>query len=108
MVTPSQIAEIVRILVARCAPEKVILFGSYALGTAQEGSDLDLAIVKKTDLPTFKRPIEFQKALREGGRRWLFPMDILVYTPEEMEAWKTNPYSLVHEISKTGKTLYES
>ena len=108
MVTKEQIAEIVRILAAECQPEKIILFGSYANGTAGEDSDLDLAIVKETDLPKHKRCIGFRKALRAGGRRWLFPMDIVVFTPEEMEAWKNNPYSLVHEILLTGKTLYES
>lgn len=108
MVTQQQIDEIVRILVHECQPEKIILFGSYAHGTANEDSDLDLAIVKETDLPKFKRPIEFQKALRSGGRKWFFPMDIVVYIPEEMEDWQTDPYSLVHEILVTGKTLYES
>ena len=108
MVTQAQITEIVQILTATCQPEKIILFGSYARGTAGEDSDLDLAIVKKTGLPKFKRPIEFQKALRADGRRWLFPMDIVVYTPGEMKAWKKDPYSLVHEIALTGKTLYES
>ncbi len=108
MVTQQQLDEIVRILVSECRPEKIILFGSYAKGSANEESDLDLAIVKKTDLPKFKRAIEFQKALRAGGRKWFFPMDILVYTPEEMEDWKNDQYSLVHEILNSGKTLYES
>ncbi len=108
MVTQAQISEIVRILTTTCQPEKIILFGSYARGTAGEDSDLDLAIVKKSDLPKHKRSAEYRKALRADGRRWLFPMDIVVYTPEEVEAWKSNPYSLVHEIALTGKTLYES
>lgn len=108
MVTQAQIDEIVGILVRKCQPEKIILFGSYAQGTAREDSDLDLAIVKETDLPGFKRPIEFQKALREGGRRWLFGMDILVFTPEELEAYKDSSASIVHEILQTGKMLYES
>ncbi|MBV6440000.1 MAG: nucleotidyltransferase domain-containing protein [Haliscomenobacteraceae bacterium CHB4] len=108
MVTPEQIAEIVHILSTRCNPEKIILFGSYAQGTANEESDLDLAIVKKTDLPKYQRSIEFLKALREGRRRWLFPMDIIVYTPEEIEMYRDNQYSLIHEIVLTGKVLYES
>lgn len=108
MVTQQQIDEIVRILVNECQPEKIILFGSYAQGTANEDSDLDLAIVKKTDLPPHKRSTEFRKALRSEGRRWLFGMDILVYTPEEIEAYRSSPYSFVHEIFSTGKTLYES
>ena len=108
MITKAQIEEIVQILVRECQPEQIILFGSYAFGNANEESDLDLAIVAKTHLPKFKRPVPFQKALRNGGRKWLFPMDILVFTPEEMEAWKSDSYSLIHEIVSTGKTLYES
>lgn len=108
MVTQAQIDEIVRILVSECRPEKIILFGSYAQGTAQEDSDLDLAIVKETDLPHHKRSREFRKALRADGRRWLFGMDILVYTPEEIEAYRNSQYSIIHEIISTGKTLYES
>ncbi len=108
MIAQNQIDEIVRIIVAECKPEKIFLFGSYAFGTAKEGSDLDLAIVKPSSLPRFKRGREIRSALRANGRRWLFPMDILVYTPEEMEAYKNDPYSIVHEILTTGKTLYES
>jgi predicted nucleotidyltransferase len=108
MVTQQQVDEIVRILISECQPEQIILFGSYAQGTATEDSDLDLAIVKKSDLPRFKRSAEFRRALRAGGRRWLFPMDIVVYTPEEIAAYQNDPYSLVHEIFLTGKTLYES
>lgn len=108
MVSQAQIDEIVRILVRECQPEKIILFGSYASGDANDESDLDLAIVKQSELSGFKRPIEFQKALRAGGRRWLFPMDILVFTPEEVKKYQDNPFSIVHEIFSTGKTLYES
>ncbi|MFN0035265.1 MAG: nucleotidyltransferase domain-containing protein [Saprospiraceae bacterium] len=107
MVTQDQIDEIVRIFVQKCQPEKIILFGSYAHGTANEDSDLDIAVVKKSELPRRKRSTEFRIALRENGQRWLFPMDVLVYTPEEMEAYKSDKYSLVHEILLTGKTLYD-
>lgn len=108
MITQNQIDDIVRILVNECHPEQIILFGSYALGTAKEDSDLDLAIVKSSDLPRFKRSALFRKALRADGRRWLFPMDIVVYTPEEINLYRNDPYSLVYEILQTGKTLYES
>jgi len=78
MVTSAQLNEIVQILVDECQPEKIILFGSYAQGMAIDDSDLDLAVVKKSDLPPHKRSAEFRKALRANGRRWFFGMDILV------------------------------
>ena len=108
MVTEEQIKEIIRILAKEAKPEKIILFGSYARGMANEESDLDIALIKESDLPRFKRSAEIRKILRANGRRWLFPMDILVFTPEEMEFYREDPYSLIHEILLTGKVLYES
>jgi uncharacterized protein len=107
MVTQHQINEIVQILVHDCQPDKIILFGSYANGNAKADSDLDLAIVKQTTLPKHKRSAEFRKALRSGGRRWFFGMDILVYTPEEIETELKQNYSFINEIFSTGKVLYE-
>jgi uncharacterized protein len=107
MVTNKQIIEITRILSNDDQVEKVILFGSYAHGTANENSDLDLAIIQNTDLSGFQRPIQFLKSLRQNHRRWLFAMDIIVYTPEEFEQNCSNQYHLAHEIALTGKTLYE-
>jgi uncharacterized protein len=107
MITSEQIAEIVRILSDSCNPEKIILFGSYAHGTAHSESDLDLAVIKKTELPYFQRPVELLKALRAGRRRWFFPMDIVVYTPEEFKQHQNNQYHLIHEIALTGKVIYE-
>ncbi len=36
-------------LVAGCQPQRVILFGSHAEGTADAESDIDLLIIKETD-----------------------------------------------------------
>ncbi|MDI1243818.1 MAG: nucleotidyltransferase domain-containing protein, partial [Rhodoferax sp.] len=47
MLSPEHIAQTTRRLVARAGhPAKVILFGSYARGDADDGSDLDLMIVE--------------------------------------------------------------
>lgn len=108
MVTQAQIDEVVKLLVAEFRPEKIVLFGSHADGSAKEDSDLDLALVKPSSLPMFKRGREVRSILRANGRRWMFPMDILVYTPEEVKLWGNDPYSMLHEIFKTGKILYES
>jgi predicted nucleotidyltransferase len=108
MISQNQIDEIVRLIVNGCKPEKIILFGSYADGSAKADSDLDLAIVKDSDLPRHKRGREIRSVIRSGGKRWAFPMDIVVYTPSEMVQYKNDQYSLIHEIINTGKVLYES
>ncbi len=63
-------------------PECVYLFGSWARGEADELSDLDVVLIKRTTPPFFER-------LREARR--LVPaalggVDLLVYTPEAYAA----------------------
>jgi uncharacterized protein len=107
MVSSKDLKEIVRILSDDENVEKILLFGSYAHGTANEDSDLDLAIITETEILGYQRQIKFLKALREGQRRWHFAMDIVVYTPEEFEIHRNNQYHLIHEIVMNGKILYE-
>lgn len=65
--------------------EKVILFGSAALGKMTKDSDIDLIILSKD----FKK-IDFLKRLEllsnaREKKAEIVPMDILGYTPEEFE-----------------------
>ena len=83
--------------------ERVILFGSYARGDAREHSDVDFMIVAESTLPRFKRSRELYKMLRPHP----FGMDIVVYTPEEIERGKRIPVSFVSSVLQEGKTLYE-
>ncbi len=71
----TQIAEKLK---SRCL--KAYLFGSTAKDTYHTESDVDLLIIKDTDLKFTKRNIEFSDLLD------IFPMiDIIVYTQEEFE-----------------------
>jgi predicted nucleotidyltransferase len=83
--------------------ERVILFGSYARGDAREHSDVDFMIVAESTLPRFKRSRELYKMLRPHP----FGMDIVVYTPEEIERGKRTPVSFVSSVLQEGKTLYD-
>ena len=48
MISPEMIEEVKNRLVSTYNPEKIYLFGSYAWGTPDEESDLDLLVVVKT------------------------------------------------------------
>ncbi len=65
-------------------PQKIILFGSYAYGTPQKGSDLDFLVVMDTDLKPYKQSAIIRQALDESFGV-LFPIDIIVRTPAEMQ-----------------------
>jgi len=103
MMAAQQLEEIIAQIIEVYQPEKIILFGSYANGTAKESSDLDLLLVKRTNEIPFDRVTKVRKSLRG----FLFPMDILVYTPEEIENFKGSKFSFVSQVLKSGKIIYE-
>jgi len=82
-------------------PERVVLFGSHATGSASRDSDLDLCVVLETDEDFFRRCVRVQNAIPRGP----FPVDVVAYTPEEMRANRDLPF--FRAILAQGVTLYE-
>jgi len=103
MIAKEQISEICLKIVQNIKPYKVILFGSYVTGNNNEDSDLDLIIVKDSDLPKHKRGLEIQR-LFYG---YLIPMDFKIYTPSEFNQELQNSYSFLNSAMKDSKLLYE-
>lgn len=103
MIDKAKINEIVLRIAHRFDPEQIILFGSYADGTPNKDSDLDLLIIQDTDLPRHKRSVDIRISLL--GIK--VPMDILVYTKSEFENEKNELYSFLNSAIKTSKILYE-
>ena len=102
MISNDNIKHVAKNMAIATNAEQVILFGSYARGNATEQSDVDLMIVAESDLPRFKRSRELYKLLRPHP----FAMDIVVYTPREIEKGKRTDVSFVSTVLKEGKTLY--
>lgn len=103
MIEENKINEIVNKIVLGYQPDKIILFGSYAVGNATEHSDLDLLVVKNSSDPRPHRSAQVRKML--FGMQ--VPIDILVYTPDEIDNSKEDKYSFIYQILSTGKTLYD-
>ena len=104
MLTPEEINQLVRRLVARLQPQKIIIFGSYAKGTATIQSDLDIFVIKETELPMGMRADELQPMLSQS----LIPVDVHIYTPEEEAEYGKEPFSFVDSILKSGKTVFRN
>jgi len=101
-VTEDLLQAVVRRMLAVGAPDKIVLFGSRARGDARADSDLDLLIIEASDLPRHKRSPRYLRALVG-----LFPAkDVVVWTPEEVEAWSEVPQAFVTMALREGKTLY--
>lgn len=103
MINSNKMSEIVNKIVYGYNPDKIILFGSYAKGNPNEDSDLDLFVIKDSDLSRPERAIQVRKLLYGS----MVPIDLIVYTPNEIKESKNNKHGLVYEVLKYGKTIYE-
>ena len=103
MLTPCEIETLVRRIVTRIRPDKVIVFGSYAKGTPTSRSDLDIFVIKETALPMASRANDLQPLISNI----LIGVDVHVYTPEEVEEYGKEAFSFVNSVLKSGKTVFE-
>lgn len=103
MISQEQIDDILKRVIQGIQPKKVILFGSYANGTANKDSDLDLLIVKNTTVPRYKRALQVRRHLR--GLK--IPIDLLVYTEDEIAKWGDVKSSFICQVMQEGKVLYK-
>ena len=99
----AELKEITHRLVEELKPEKIILFGSYAWGTPNEDSDLDLlVIISQSDESPTRRATKAYRCLRGLP----MPKDILVYTREEVEKSRKVHASLISQVLEEGKVIY--
>jgi predicted nucleotidyltransferase len=94
---------IVRRITGNMMPEKIILFGSWAVGAATADSDLDLLIVM--DVKESKRQAAIKIDLLLEGIP--LPTDVIVVTPRDIEKYHDWPGTIVSEAVRKGKILYE-
>jgi len=93
-----------RLVAAAASPCRVIVFGSYARGDADEDSDLDLLVVEKE----IGDPTGEYTRLREAIGNLGVGVDLLLYSEPEFEkrrGWWTTP---AYWAAQEGKLLHES
>jgi uncharacterized protein len=99
------LGQAVQAIVGLARPELIILFGSWAEGTAREDSDVDLLVVADyanrtaltADLYDALMPILLPRSL-----------DVLVYTPESWARGRELLGFITREADQRGVRLYEA
>jgi len=92
-------------------PDKIILFGSYAYGTPNEDSDIDLYVVTNDDFipKTWKEKMDiklkFSKTLRD--LKQYYDIDLITHTKKMHEKFLKLDSMFSKEILTKGQILYE-
>ena len=94
--------EIIRRIVGVAKPDGIVLFGSAARGEAGERSDLDLLVIKRGVL--HRRRLAQDIYVRLIGIP--VPVDVIVLTPEDIDALKDSIGTIVPSALKEGIEIY--
>jgi predicted nucleotidyltransferase len=100
--TLEEIARLAAGPLAAAGAERAVVFGSWARGTADGFSDLDLAVVLSTALPFLERG----GLLGELVRALPIGVDLLVYTPEEFKRGMETRRGVFDAVAREGVTIY--
>jgi predicted nucleotidyltransferase len=103
MIEMEKIEGFVQRLVKAYEPEQVILFGSYATGTATQDSDVDLLVVMPCEPPFARKSAEMRTTLKAD-----FPLDLIVRSPEKLAQRISWNDFFIRDIVEKGNVLYDA
>jgi predicted nucleotidyltransferase len=89
-------------LVRAFAPERIVLFGSYAKGTAESGSDMDLLVVADIE----GDPIVHLRRARQLVASSFPPVDIVLCTSEDVSEAASAKSPFLLSVLGSGVTVY--
>lgn len=81
MVAMSEIHAFAHAVADRFAPERIILFGSHATGTATADSDVDLLVVMPDDGDPLATAYRIRRQIPHA-----FALDLIVRDPQELRS----------------------
>lgn len=104
MLASPPLNDIVRTIVDRLHPKRILLFGSYTTGAAGPDSDIDLLIEMDSEVSPPERAMAVDALF--GLRDWA--LDVFVYTPAEIAQLREQVGSLVQVAEQHGRELYRA
>lgn len=99
MITQEELQKLSQIISELIDTKKIILFGSYANGNADDESDLDLCIITDED----KRKLDIMREIRKNLESIIdYPLDLIVYKEDEFYQRASLNNSFEHKIIEEG------
>jgi predicted nucleotidyltransferase len=102
MISDDVLSEIRERLVSRFHPDKIILFGSQARGTADKRSDIDLLVICRFKEKRRRLMVEMDRELSKLD----YAFDVVILTPDEFERDRDIPGTIGRYASKEGNVFY--
>ena len=98
----AHIDRMVKRIVKKYHPQRVILFGSHARGDAGPDSDVDLLVVMEFDGSVRDKRLAIRQTLHDIP----VPVDVIVTSPEDF-AWRKDVVGTIEwPAAREGKVLY--
>ena len=105
-VTENLLNEMTEVLVKEIKPERIILFGSHANGSATSDSDIDLLIIVPHEFSPLNKRSDEVKRIRRILSRFRVAKDILVFSTDEVTRWVHSANHIIAQAFREGKVLY--
>jgi len=102
VISRGAILELVKRIVQKFNPERVILFGSYAYGQPRPDSDVDLLVILSFEGRGFKKSLEILNRVDPD-----FAVDLLARRPDDTARRHAERDPLIREALDRGEVLYD-
>ena len=102
MVAMNDIQAVVNRIAQAFDPERVVLFGSHARGTATNDSDVDLLVILSFEGKPFWKSLEITNYVNPA-----FAIDLLARRPDDTQRRYAQGDPLIREALDQGRILYE-
>ncbi len=103
MVKLSEIRELAYTIAREFKPERIVLFGSHARGSAGGESDVDLLVILSFRGKGCRKAVEILERVKPA-----FALDLLLRTPEQFEQRVEQGDFFLRRIAQEGVVLYEN
>jgi len=97
------IDDVVRQIVERFRPRRIILFGSYAYGEPHPGSDVDMLVVMDVPGKEAEQAVRICQAID-----YHFGLDLIVRSPQTLAQRLALGDPFLQEVVSRGKVLYDA
>jgi len=104
IVDPHVLESIINRIVSIANPEKIILFGSGALGEMGPSSDIDLLVIKNGEFDAGSLTEEIYMNLIGIGQA----VDVIVISASDAERYRNSPYFIVYPALHQGREVYHA